>query len=229
MRADQDFVGPGSPLSVPSAFVFPAALPSFYNRAMARFAATLWLAVAIPAASGLADVTGAGPSLYGPYHVRADGSFVVGRSVITPAGADRAVALAERSLELVARIPSAGPIRIVIEPDAPVDSARRLLAAFRPASILHEDSASLEGVVLRIASRAFVIEARMAAEPDAVTRSVVTVALEELALRRQAAATHYRALAAEGKPEDIRTYLAHYQEISRVYSQLYQLQRRSRR
>jgi hypothetical protein len=192
------------------------------TRPAAILAMTLPLAVA-------ADVTGAGPSLRGPYHVRADGSFVVGRSVIPAAAADRAAALAGRSLELATRSPSGGPIRLVIDPDAPPEAARRLLAAFRPAAILHEDSAALDGVALRIASKTFVAEVRMGADADSVTRASVAMALEELNLRRQAAATHYRALAAEGKQEEVRAYLPHYQELSRVYSQLYQLQRRARK
>lgn len=196
---------------------------------MARIAASLLMTVAIAGGSARADVTGATPSLRGPYRVRADGAFVVGQSVIPAAAAHRAAALAGRSLELVARTPYAGPIRVVVEPDAPPDAARRLLAAFRPASVLHEDSAALEGATFRITSKAFVLEVRLAGDSDVVTSTAVTVALEELNLRRQAAATHYRALTAEGKQEDLRTYMAHYQELTRVYSQLYQLQRRARR
>ena len=156
--------------------------------------------------------------------------ILAGRTARLPGTAgDRVAKLASRALELVKRAPPTQPIRVTVEPGAPAEPVRRLMDAFRPASTLHEDKAALDGVTLKIRSKYIEFEMRLGADAESVTKASAALALEELNHRRQAAATHYRALAADGKQEELRTYLQHYQELSRVYSQLYQLQRRAKR
>jgi len=173
-----------------------------------------------------ADVSGTGPSMRGPFTLRPDGSILAGRSAVT---FDRASKLIPRILELARRDKGGGRIRVTVELAVPAETTRRFLEEFRRGAVLHNDKASIEGAVLRIQSSVVEFELRMGADVESVTRAAVTQALEELNHRRQAAANHYRALAAEGKQEELRTFLVHYQELSRVYSQLYQLQRRARK
>ncbi len=173
-----------------------------------------------------ADVSGTGPSMRGPFTLRADGSILAGRSVVA---FDRASKLIPRVLDLARRSPGGGRVRVTVELAVPAETTRRFLEEFRRGSVLHNDKAAIEGAVLRIQSSAVEFEIRMGADVESVSRASVGLALEELNHRRQAAANHYRALAAEGKQEELRAFLVHYQDLSRVYSQLYQLQRRAKK
>ena len=173
-----------------------------------------------------ADVSGTGPSMRGPFTLRTDGSIIAGRSVVT---FDRASKLIPKVLELARRSPGGGRLRVTVELSVPAETTRRFLEEFRRGAVLHNDKASIEGAVLRIKSSAVDFEIRMGADVESISRASVGSALEELNHRRQAAANHYRALAAEGKQEELRTFLVHYQDLSRVYSQLYQLQRRAKK